>query len=61
MMTSKIQPRITKTGDGKFYALIICLEKDGSERVLRGYAGRHFATLKNAERSTAKYIAKHWN
>jgi hypothetical protein len=58
--TNRIQSRITEN-DGRFYALIVCVEKDGYERVLRGYAGRYFATRKNAERSTAKYIAKHWS
>lgn len=52
------QPRITQTADGDFYALIVRVDRDGEEHVIHGYKGRHFATLKAAEKSTAAYIAK---
>lgn len=49
---------ITKNADGSFYAVIVCVEEDGFERVIHGYKGRYFATAKAAEKSTAAYIAK---
>lgn len=52
-------PRITRNADGRFFTLIVRVDPDGEESVIHGYAGRHFATLAAAERSTAKHIAKH--
>lgn len=52
------QARITKNADGDFYALIVRIDRDGQERVIHGYKGRHFSTIKAAEKSTASYIAK---
>jgi len=49
---------ITKNADGSFYALVVIVHKDGFEQVCRGYKGRHFASMKAAEKSTAAYIAK---
>ena len=43
--------------DGSFYALIVRIDRDGEQSVIHGYKGRHFASRKGAERSTAKYIA----
>ena len=56
-MTSKHESRIHEQ-NGSFYAIIVRLDKDGQENVLRGYKGRFFATKKAAEKSTAAYIAK---
>lgn len=50
--------RITKSADQSFYALIVRVDSDGQENVIHGYKGRHFASLKAAEKSTAAYIAK---
>lgn len=52
------QARITKNADGSFYALIVRIDRDGQESVIHGYKGRHFSTIKAAEKSTASYIAK---
>lgn len=52
------QPRITEDAEGSFYALIVRVDRDGQESVIHGYKGRHFATRKAAERSTAKYLEK---
>jgi len=45
--------------DNSHYALIVRIDRDGQESVIHGYKGRHFTTRALAERSTAKYIAKH--
>lgn len=50
------QARISKTSDGSFYALVVRVDRDGSEHVTHGYKGRHFASLVAAQRSTAKAI-----
>lgn len=55
---SNYQPRITKSSDGEFYALIVRIDRDGQESVIHGYKGRHFKTLKAAEKSTSTYISK---
>ena len=55
---SRYQPRISKNSDGSFYALVVRVDRDGQESVIYGYKGRHFATTKAAEKSTAKYIEK---
>jgi predicted deacetylase len=55
---SNYQSRITKSADGSFYALIVRVDRDGYENVIHGYKGRHFATVKAAEKSTAAYMAK---
>jgi hypothetical protein len=55
---TKYEPRITRKEDGEFYALIVRIDRDGQENVIYGYKGRHFATLKAAEKSTGAYIAK---
>jgi hypothetical protein len=52
------QARITQNADGDFYALIVRIDRDGQENVIHGYKGRHFASLKAAQKSTAAYIAK---
>jgi hypothetical protein len=54
---SKYEARIRETGD-TFYAFIVRIDKDGEESVIHGYKGRHFLTMKAAERSTAAYLAK---
>ena len=55
---SNYQPAITKDASGDFYALIVRVDSNGDERVIHGYRGRYFKTLKAAERSTAKHIEK---
>ncbi len=49
-------PRFSENADGSVYALIVRVDPDGSENVIHGYAGRHFANQKNAVRSTTKHI-----
>ncbi len=55
---SKYEAKITKTADGSFYALIVRIDKDGEQNVIHGYKGRHFASIKAAEKSTSAYLAK---
>lgn len=55
---SNYQARITAAADGSFYALIVRVDRDGQESVIHGYKGRHFATVKAAQKSTAAHIAK---
>lgn len=55
---SSYQPRITKNADNSFYAIVVRIDKDGYENVLNHYKGRHFSTLKAAEKSTNNYISK---
>ena len=52
------QARITKSADNSFYALIVRIDRDSEENVIHGYKGRHFATLKAAQKSTSNYIDK---
>ena len=65
---SVYKANITKNRDGAFYALVVRLEnvtcslsgRSWVEQVVIGhYKGRHFKTLKAAERSTQKYIEKY--
>jgi hypothetical protein len=59
---SKYKAAIRKTADGDFYALVVRETSNGfggiEDVVVGHYAGRHFKTLKAAEKSTAAYIAK---
>jgi len=55
---TKYEARISKNAYGDFYAFIVRIDKDGEVSVIHGYKGRHFATLKAAEKSTAAYLAK---
>jgi hypothetical protein len=48
--------RITETELG-FFTLVVRTDSDGAEQVDPCYRGRHFASRKAAERSTAKHIA----
>lgn len=57
---SNYQPRIMKNSDGSFYALVVRMEGDEAV-VINHYKGRHFKTLKAAQRSTQNYIAKFCN
>ena len=59
---------IKKNREGSFYALVVRLEKvtcslSGrawtDEVVIGHYKGRHFKTLKAAEKSTAKYMKEY--
>lgn len=56
---SNYKPVIRKNNDDSFYALIVRVDRDGEENVIRGYSGRHFKTEKAALKSTNNYIAKH--
>jgi len=51
-----ISARITETELG-FFALVVRTDSDGAEQVDPCFKGRHFASRKAAERSTAKHIA----
>lgn len=55
---SNHQPRFNKYSDGSVYALIVRIDRDGQEHVLRGFA-RHFKSLAAAEKSASNYMAKH--
>ena len=55
---STYKPAITKTPDNDFYALVVRIDKDGQENVIHSYKGRHFKTMKAAEKSTSAHIAK---
>ena len=55
---SKHEANITKTADGSFYALIVRIDKDGEKNVIHGYKGRHFSTMKAAQKSTDAYMKK---
>ena len=54
---SKHEARISPSA-GEFYAIIVRIDKDGQENVIHGYKGRHFKTVKAAEKSTGAHIAK---
>jgi hypothetical protein len=56
---NRYQPRISKNADGAFYALVVRVEYDGEENVVSGF-GRHFKTLKAAEKSASNFIAKNF-
>ena len=49
---------INKEAEGAFFALIVRVDNDGEERVIHGYRGRHFKSLKAAMKSTNNHIAK---
>lgn len=55
---SNYQAAIKQDATGEFYALVVRVDRDGEQSVDFGYRGRHFKTLKAAEKSTASYIAK---
>ena len=55
---SKYEARIKKNASDDYYALIVRVDRDGEEYVIHGYKGRHFVTLKAAEKSTREYIRK---
>ena len=57
MNNYRYESRITKQ-ENEFYALIVCIDKTGDERVVYGYKGKFFKTLQNAEKSTQKHIKK---
>ena len=52
---SKYASKITNSTAG-YFALIVRVELDGDERVIHGYAPRHFKTLKGAEKSVTEYF-----
>lgn len=54
---STYQPKIRKTQDGGFYAMVVRVDRDGQEQVVGHYKARHFASEAAAIRSVAKYIS----
>jgi hypothetical protein len=48
--------RITSTELG-FFALVVRIDKDGSEQIDPCFRARHFATRKSAERSIQRYLS----
>tara|TARA_R110000764_G_scaffold5914_2_gene22842 strand:+ start:319 stop:498 length:180 start_codon:yes stop_codon:yes gene_type:complete len=56
---SRYQSNISTSKDGSIYALIVRIDCDGESNVIHGYAGRHFKSIKAAQKSTSNYIAKH--
>jgi hypothetical protein len=52
------EARITRGPDGEFYALIVRIDRYGSENVIHGYKGRYFSTMKAAQTSIEKYMTK---
>ena len=50
---------ISKDGCGDFYAVIVSIDNDSNVSVIYGYKGRHFKTLKAAERSTDNHMKKY--
>ena len=57
---SKHEARYTENENG-VYALIVRIDRDGEEQVIRGFNPRYFASRKNAERAVAKHFAKFLN
>ena len=53
---SNHEARITGNIDNGFYALIVRIDRDGSENVIHGYKGRHFNSKAAALKSTLRYI-----
>lgn len=57
MKNYRYESRIEKTNN-EFYAIIVCIDNTGYERVMRGYEGKFFKTLEGAKKSTQKHINK---
>ncbi len=55
---SKHEGRISKESDGRFYALIVRIDRDGEEHVIRGFKGFQYKTRENAEKAIAKYLRR---
>lgn len=55
---SKYESRISKVSDDCFYALIVRIDRDGYENVIGNFS-RYLKSRVAAEKSAAKYIAKH--
>ncbi|MBK7053377.1 MAG: hypothetical protein IPH54_23515 [Rhodoferax sp.] len=55
--TNEQLPSTHQTKDG-YTLLSISRFRDGEENVIHGYKGRHFATVKAAQKSTDTYLAK---
>jgi len=56
---TRYKAEITKDGSGDYYALIVSIDNDDNVSVIYGYKGRHFKTIKAAERSTANHMKKY--
>ena len=48
---------VARINAATFYAMVVRVDRDGEEQVDSCFRPRHFASLKAAERSTARYIA----
>lgn len=44
--------------EGRFFAMVVMVDRDGQERVVNDYRARFFASMKAALKSTSAYIAK---
>ena len=55
---SNYKPFTSTNKDGKTFALVVRVDRDGETNAVHGYAGRHFQTKKAALRSCEKWIAK---
>lgn len=49
-------PKISKTADGDFYALVVRIDRDGQEQVVNGFGG-HYATEAKARKAAERFIA----
>jgi hypothetical protein len=57
--TSYYAPAVRQNGEGgDWYALVVRVDKDGSNNVIHGYKGRTFATEAKAIKSCENYITK---
>lgn len=55
-MTTRYEARIRNNGES-IYAYIVRIESDNAESVVNDYKGRHFSSVKAAEKSTGRYLA----
>ena len=55
---TQYKTKICERYAGNFTALIVRVDYDGNEEVLKGYGIRHFKTRDNAVKSSAKYMLK---
>jgi hypothetical protein len=56
--TSRHEGRYTTNRDGRVFTLVVMPHADGFDQVSIGFAGKHYASLKNAERAVARFIAQ---
>jgi hypothetical protein len=56
MIENRLQARVFADG-ARWFAVVVCVDDDGSEHRDRGWEGRYFSTRDAAIRRTGKYIA----